>query len=45
MSNMIRPAISLLVLMTLITGVAYPLVVTGCRPGGLSRPGQWQPGA
>lgn len=29
MSNMIRPALSLLVLMTLITGVAYPLVVTG----------------
>jgi K+-transporting ATPase ATPase C chain len=26
---MIRPALSLLVLMTLITGVAYPLVVTG----------------
>jgi K+-transporting ATPase ATPase C chain len=29
MSNMIRPALSLLVLMSLITGVAYPLVVTG----------------
>ena len=29
MTNMIRPALSLLVLMTLITGVAYPLVVTG----------------
>ncbi|MBX9410072.1 potassium-transporting ATPase subunit KdpC [Pseudomonas baetica] len=29
MSNIIRPALSLLVLMTLITGVAYPLVVTG----------------
>lgn len=29
MSSMIRPALSLLVLMTLITGVAYPLVVTG----------------
>ena len=29
MSTMIRPALSLLVLMTLITGVAYPLVVTG----------------
>ena len=27
MSNIIRPALSLLVLMTLITGVAYPLVV------------------
>ena len=29
MSTLIRPALSLLVLMTLITGVAYPLVVTG----------------
>ncbi len=29
MSTMIRPALSLLVLMTLVTGVAYPLVVTG----------------
>ena len=29
MTKMIRPALSLLVLMTLITGVAYPLVVTG----------------
>ena len=29
MSSLIRPALSLLVLMTLITGVAYPLVVTG----------------
>lgn len=29
MSNIIRPALSLLVLMSLITGVAYPLVVTG----------------
>ena len=29
MSSMIRPALSLIVLMTLITGVAYPLVVTG----------------
>ncbi|VVO37182.1 potassium-transporting ATPase subunit KdpC [Pseudomonas fluorescens] len=29
MSTMLRPALSLIVLMTLITGVAYPLVVTG----------------
>ena len=29
MSNVIRPALSLVLLMTLITGVAYPLVVTG----------------
>jgi len=29
MSTVVRPALSLIVLMTLITGVAYPLVVTG----------------
>ncbi|MFH0020759.1 potassium-transporting ATPase subunit KdpC [Pseudomonas fluorescens] len=29
MSTMLRPALSLLVLMTLVTGIAYPLVVTG----------------
>ncbi|WP_426118885.1 potassium-transporting ATPase subunit KdpC [Pseudomonas sp. DSP3-2-2] len=29
MSTFLRPALSLLVLMTVITGVAYPLVVTG----------------
>jgi K+-transporting ATPase ATPase C chain len=29
MFNVIRPAISLVVLLTLITGIAYPLVVTG----------------
>lgn len=29
MSTIVRPAVSLIVLMTLITGVAYPLVVTG----------------
>ena len=29
MSNVMRPALSLMVLMTLITGVAYPLAVTG----------------
>lgn len=29
MSSVLRPALSLIVLMTLITGVAYPLVVTG----------------
>src|SRR5476649_35173 len=29
MSTVLRPALSLLVLMSLITGVAYPLVVTG----------------
>ena len=35
MSNIIRPALSLLVLMTLITGVAYPLVVTGVPRWGM----------
>ncbi|AKJ99526.1 MULTISPECIES: potassium-transporting ATPase subunit KdpC [Pseudomonas] len=29
MSTLIRPALSLILLMTLVTGVAYPLVVTG----------------
>lgn len=29
MTSVVRPALSLIVLMTLITGVAYPLVVTG----------------
>lgn len=29
MSNVLRPALSLILLMSLITGVAYPLVVTG----------------
>ena len=29
MSTVVRPALSLIILMTLITGVAYPLVVTG----------------
>ncbi|MCF5632119.1 potassium-transporting ATPase subunit C, partial [Pseudomonas syringae] len=29
MSSVLRPALSLIVLMSLITGVAYPLVVTG----------------
>lgn len=29
MSNLLRPALSLMLLMTVITGVAYPLVVTG----------------
>ena len=28
MTSVVRPALSLIVLMTLITGVAYPLVVT-----------------
>ena len=29
MTNLLRPALSLMLLMTVITGVAYPLVVTG----------------
>ena len=29
MANVLRPALSLMLLMTVITGVAYPLVVTG----------------
>lgn len=38
MSNPIRPALTLLALMTLITGVAYPLMVTGVAQ--LAFPGQ-----
>jgi K+-transporting ATPase ATPase C chain len=41
---MIRPALSLLVLMTLITGVAYPWW-SPAWPRLPSRSGQWQPGA
>ena len=36
MTSVVRPALSLIVLMTLITGVAYPLVVTGVAQLALS---------
>ena len=40
----LRPAVMVLVLLTLVTGVAYPLLVDGHRPGGLPVPGAGQPG-
>ena len=36
--RLIRPAVSLLVLMTLLLGLGYPLVITGRRQGGLPAP-------
>lgn len=37
MSKTLRPAATLFVLLTLLTGVAYPLVVTGVAQAGLAR--------
>ncbi len=43
MLKQFRPAIVLLLLLTLITGVIYPLVVTGIAQVFFPTPGQWQP--
>ena len=44
MSTFLRPALSLMLLMTAITGVIYPLTVTGIAQLAFPRTGQWQPG-
>ncbi len=41
MLSQIRPALMMLAVMTLLTGLAYPLAVTGHRTGHLPGPGQW----
>ena len=39
----LRPPSSCSSLLTLLTGLAYPLAITGIAPAGCSRSGQWQP--
>jgi len=44
MKSMIRPAVSLFVLLTLVTGVVYPLAVTGALlPGSAARSASMRP--
>ena len=42
MMSQLRPAVILFLLLTLLTGVAYPLAVMGDRAGGLPASSQWQ---
>ena len=39
----LRPALVLLLLFTALTGLAYPLAVTGIGQLAFPRSGQWQP--
>ena len=39
----LRPAVSLLVLLTLLTGLAYPLLVTGIAQVAVPSQREWQP--
>ena len=43
MKTLLRPAVSLFVLLTAVTGMVYPLAVTGARQGHLSRSCRRQP--
>jgi K+-transporting ATPase ATPase C chain len=43
MKTLIRPAVTLFILLSLITGLIYPLLVTGIGQAAVSRTGRWQP--
>ena len=39
----LKPAFLMMVVMTVLTGLMYPAVMTGSQPGGVSEPGERQP--
>ena len=43
MRSQIRPALMALLIFTVLTGLIYPLVVTGIAQLAFPAPGQWQP--